>query len=125
MADTESWQNRLSEARACGFKALDPMADTERCMSKLIGTVFIGVSRHSIRWRILKVLGVGRRAVRAPVSRHSIRWRILKERGDRAVTDLETGFKALDPMADTESDLLQIDSIAGAVFQGTRSDGGY
>ncbi len=34
-------------------------------------------------------------------------------------------FKALDPMADTESSSGWLDHDYSAMFQGTRSDGGY
>ncbi len=44
-------------AGALRFKALDPMADTESEYRHYFSDMARLVSRHSIRWRILKVLG--------------------------------------------------------------------
>ncbi len=100
MADTESLPRDLSLQACSRFKALDPMADTERIDS---GSHWgqRGVSRHSIRWRILKVLSQAQ------------------------VGDYKIGFKALDPMADTESQDESDARSNPTRFQGTRSDGGY
>ncbi len=101
MPDTESGRVAGSHARSGGFKALDPMADTERARLAAFAVA-------SWRFKALDPMADTERAgalglgSAGRVSRHSIRWRILKGWPVQVVHAHPFGFKALDPMADTE-----------------------
>ena len=59
------------------------------------------------------------------VTEHSIRWRILKGLKLDALYVWSDGYRAFDPMEDTERTQVQVVDGGLLLLQSIRSDGGY
>ena len=106
--DTSSW----CAGQRTSYSGLDPMEDTETAVEDAIKYCLGRVTVGSIRWRILKPSRFPSRCTTpVAVTVGSIRWRILKEILRQWLAAIALGYSGLDPMEDTESQILAVISL--------------